>query len=123
MSSKYKYKAVTTRAFSYKIKKRRRYNYLRVFLNYPLRHDNKCAHQSNHIFYLLGKLFMKLKTISILAGSLLGIIGATSSFANGPQYQVTVTNITKGQSFTPILTVAHTSPVSLFTLGPVHTKC
>ncbi|WP_158657765.1 spondin domain-containing protein [Agarilytica rhodophyticola] len=60
---------------------------------------------------------MKLKNISILAGGIFGLISATSAFANGPQYQVKVTNITKGQSFTPILTVAHSSPVSLFTLG------
>ena len=33
------------------------------------------------------------------------------------QYEVSVTNITKGQTFTPILAATHTDAVSLFTLG------
>lgn len=34
-----------------------------------------------------------------------------------PQYEVSITNITKGQTFTPQLVVTHNSTVSLFTLG------
>ena len=33
------------------------------------------------------------------------------------QYEVRVTNITRGQQFTPLLTVVHNSRVTLFTLG------
>jgi hypothetical protein len=33
------------------------------------------------------------------------------------RYEITITNITRGQQFTPILAVAHTEAVRLFTLG------
>ena len=34
-----------------------------------------------------------------------------------PRLEVTITNLTRGQSFTPILVASHTSGVTLFTLG------
>jgi len=36
---------------------------------------------------------------------------------NGPQYEVTVTNLTRDQRFTPVLVASHKPGVSLFTLG------
>jgi len=48
-------------------------------------------------------------------------IGATLSDSalaqNGPQYEVTVTNLTRGQQFTPILVATHREGVALFQLG------
>ena len=46
------------------------------------------------------------------------IVFASTSFATGsPQYEVTITNVTKGQTFTPQLVATHDSSVSLFELG------
>jgi hypothetical protein len=42
---------------------------------------------------------------------------AAPSRAEGTQYEVTVTNLTRGQSFTPILVATHEAGVTLFTLG------
>lgn len=36
---------------------------------------------------------------------------------NGPRYAVTITNLTRGQQFTPILVASHREGVSLFTEG------
>ena len=36
---------------------------------------------------------------------------------NGPQFEVTVTNLTRGQTFTPVLVASHREGVTLFTLG------
>ena len=52
----------------------------------------------------------------------LGLVGLTASvsvLAMGPtrDYEVTITNITKGQTFTPSLVVTHKSDISLFTTG------
>ena len=60
---------------------------------------------------------MKLKKIGIAIFATLVFTLSNLSFAQGPQYRVTVTNITKNQIFTPIIGVGHTSAVSLFTLG------
>jgi len=52
--------------------------------------------------------------MACLALSLTG----TTSFAHGEkEYAVTVTNLTRGQSFTPILVVNHHHGVTLFTAG------
>ncbi len=46
------------------------------------------------------------------------ILFASTSFANGNwQYEVTITNLTKGQAFTPQLVATHSKHVSLFELG------
>lgn len=37
--------------------------------------------------------------------------------AAGKQYEVTITNITKGQAFTPLLLVSHVPDIALFELG------
>jgi hypothetical protein len=74
-----------------------------------------------------------LRSAKILTSLLLGIVfGATASFAAGPAFQVTITNLTGGpggqittpngmstggQEFTPILVASHKAGVTLFTLG------
>jgi len=46
------------------------------------------------------------------------ILITSATFAHGkPLYEVTITNVTKGQSFTPQLVATHDASVSLFTLG------
>ena len=51
----------------------------------------------------------------------LGIMLAASAHANdgatGNNYEITVTNVTRGQSFTPILVATHKAGVSLFAEG------
>lgn len=50
----------------------------------------------------------------------LGLAASTLVFAQNAEaqtYEVTVTNITKGQTFTPILALTHASNVSVFELG------
>jgi hypothetical protein len=46
------------------------------------------------------------------------LLSSTITLADGQRrYEVSITNITKGQSFTPQLVAMHTSSVHLFTLG------
>lgn len=42
---------------------------------------------------------------------------ATTKYHYAKQYEVTVTNITKGQSFTPVLSATHSSKIQFFELG------
>ena len=52
--------------------------------------------------------------------ALAATIGAAPAFADGygaRTYEVTVTNITSGQTFTPLLVVSHKSSIGLFELG------
>ncbi len=46
-------------------------------------------------------------------------LAASSASANGyaTRYEVTITNITKGQTFTPILAATHSPSISIFELG------
>ncbi len=63
---------------------------------------------------------MKKSIVAALCGLSLTapvIADSYSSYAKTRSYEVTVTNITKGQSFTPILTAAHKSSISFFELG------
>lgn len=55
-------------------------------------------------------VFALLVTISFLGG---GTVFAD----NSPQYEVTITNLTRGQQFTPILVASHKQGVSLFNAG------
>jgi len=41
----------------------------------------------------------------------------TAAADDGPRYEVTITNLTRGQQFTPILVASHREGVQLFTLG------
>lgn len=55
---------------------------------------------------------------SNLVGALIGcglLVGAMASAQ--PRFEVTVTNLTRGQRFTPILVASHKEGVKLFTLG------
>lgn len=60
------------------------------------------------------KLFTKA---ALLAALSLSLTIASSVYAAQPQYKVTITNITKGQSFTPILVATHKPRVAFFGLG------
>jgi len=61
------------------------------------------------------------RTVSVVIVVLLGLtvlIGAqTTTAAAAPRFEVTVTNLTRGQQFTPILVASHREGVRLFTLG------
>ncbi len=53
-----------------------------------------------------------------LAASVLALAACSmSQNLLAQDYEVTVTNLTRGQSFTPILAASHTSGIKLFTLG------
>jgi hypothetical protein len=54
-----------------------------------------------------------------IALGLFGLTVSVSVLAMGPtrDYEVTITNITKGQTFTPSLVVTHKSDIRLFTTG------
>jgi hypothetical protein len=58
------------------------------------------------------------KTLSTLVAAML-ISGAALAEANGPSktYEVTITNITKTQKFTPILVATHKEDIGFFTAG------
>ena len=64
------------------------------------------------------KSFKTCTLLSVL-GTLLFVVGATSADDRSTEkrYEVIVTNLTRGQSFTPILAATHTGSVSLYTLG------
>jgi hypothetical protein len=61
----------------------------------------------------------RAKAFTVVTGLLLvTLISGQSLIAqNGPSYEVTVTNLTRGQVFTPILVASHKARISLFTLG------
>ncbi len=44
-------------------------------------------------------------------------LGVAVASEGGQEYTVSVTNLTRGQQFTPILAVTHTSQIGLFSLG------
>jgi hypothetical protein len=57
---------------------------------------------------------------SIITAGILAVSLSTSAYASGARqidYEVSVTNLTRGTSFTPILLASHRSGVSLFELG------
>lgn len=54
---------------------------------------------------------------TILAITLLGLSASAAATDRRALYEVTITNITKAQSFTPQLVVTHSSSVRLFTPG------
>ena len=57
---------------------------------------------------------------SICAGLLCAALFSGAALAdgnNGRRYEVTITNITKGQTFTPLLVATHTNDVQLFQVG------
>lgn len=57
------------------------------------------------------------KTSLILAGLLAIALSLGAQAQEGKTFEVTITNITKDQNFTPLLLATHTSAVSLFTPG------
>ena len=64
------------------------------------------------------KLFLKVLGGTILAALSLGVFGSMASGdPGGLKFEVTVTNLTRGQTFTPILVASHKAGVKVFTLG------
>ena len=62
------------------------------------------------------KFFTRFRVFGLLAlggASLIGAAGAASAM----EFEVTVTNLTRGQQFTPILVASHKAGVRLFELG------
>lgn len=57
------------------------------------------------------------KHACLLVGSLVWVGLAAVPRLAGQSFQVTVTNITQGQTFTPIMVASHKKGVTLFTLG------
>ncbi len=62
------------------------------------------------------------KSAAIFAalGLAFGLMAATTANADGAynrKYEVTITNITRGQTFTPILVATHSARIGLFELG------
>jgi len=53
----------------------------------------------------------------VLTACALLLSGQLMAQAGARNYEVTITNVTKGQAFTPILAVTHTSDIAIFTLG------
>jgi hypothetical protein len=53
--------------------------------------------------------------LMVLGGLLVGPTAAAMD--SGPKFEVTVTNLTRGQTFTPVLVASHRDGVTLFTLG------
>lgn len=49
----------------------------------------------------------------LVGGLVVGMVGPASA----ADYEVTITNLTRGQTFTPILVASHQAAVKLFTLG------
>lgn len=61
-----------------------------------------------------------MKPLTALTASLLlatSLAGAQAQSANGAMFEVTITNITRGAFFTPILVASHRLGVNLFDLG------
>ncbi len=59
---------------------------------------------------------MKKKLAALTLGSSL-LIASAGAFAQEAMYKVTITNLTAGQVFSPVLVVSHWKDVSLFKLG------
>ncbi len=57
-----------------------------------------------------------LSTIMIGLLTMTGVLAGETVFAE-EQFEVTITNLTRGQQFTPILVASHKEGVNLFTLG------
>ncbi|MDQ2979038.1 MAG: spondin domain-containing protein, partial [Acidobacteriota bacterium] len=59
-----------------------------------------------------------MKKLGLLVTAVL-LLGAVDAWGgdDGPRFEVTVTNLTRGQQFTPILVASHRRGVRLFELG------
>lgn len=60
---------------------------------------------------------MKHASLILGAAAICSIVTIGNAYAQARQYEVTVTNVTKGQSFTPFLVATHKRTVQLFELG------
>jgi hypothetical protein len=60
---------------------------------------------------------MQRTRTSLLATAALALAAAPALADGGARYEIEITNITKGQTFTPILVTTHSRSVQLFELG------
>jgi len=60
---------------------------------------------------------MSIVVISLLGATSFGAERSSHEKGRTPYYRVTITNITRGESFTPILVATHKKGVKLFTPG------
>lgn len=58
-----------------------------------------------------------MKYLNILTMSICLLLAPAFALAADLEYEVTITNLTKGTLFTPVLVVTHTEDISLFTPG------
>ncbi len=61
--------------------------------------------------------FKRSLTMSLLVAGGAALMGAAGA-ASAAEYEVTATNLARGQQFTPILVATHKASVRLFELGP-----
>lgn len=59
---------------------------------------------------------MKKQALGVAAALLLGAFSALAD-DNGKKFEITITNLTRGQQFTPILVASHKRRIKLFELG------
>jgi hypothetical protein len=64
---------------------------------------------------MLEEIAMTRRFLKFTTGLL--VLASTQAFAGEQSWEVTVTNLTKGQLFTPLLLVTHSSDIRLFTAG------
>ena len=60
---------------------------------------------------------VSLWQVALLCGALSVASVSASAESTGPMFEVTVTNVTAGQLFTPLLVVSHTPGVKIYTPG------
>ena len=58
-----------------------------------------------------------LAGLIVLSALLAGEVAQADERERGPRFAVTVINLTRGQTFTPVLVASHREGVTLFTLG------
>lgn len=61
----------------------------------------------------------RIAVATITFASLLGLASAPAAAQSAPRYRVTITNLTKGQTFTPILIATHSPATRIFAAGTV----
>jgi len=88
------------------------HNFIYSVQNFPIQFQSLCGVQ-HHVLHKLEKTLIR-KSISFALGTaLIGI----SSLTQAADYEVTVTNLTAGIHFTPLIVSAHSPDASMFNTG------
>jgi Ca2+/H+ antiporter len=64
----------------------------------------------------MGKTRARQMIAGVVCAALLGMVSMAAA-GGGLQYEVTITNLTRGQTFTPILVASHEKGVCIFMPG------